>query len=525
LSRRSVSAALLAAVFAVLATTPALAVPVPMGGSPLNVIVGDQGQLQAFRQDRTDATQPPGIFYQPRTELGDAGFFLAFPTTAAPANPAALEETVWGFGGSAGPGLSDTYTNTSQGGVTGSGTAADPLTQVSVYVVRSATPSDFARVTQTTTYVNGSQEFRVHWDVTNLQPTPLRFKALAAADFFFEGDDAGVGIFTQGPPRFIGGTNVDSGSSGGFVEVSPAWDAYQALDFPTVWSKVRGAAADTNPVWDNSVLDHPDDNAGGVEWDQGLTTPLNNGQTRSFDLIIRSAVPSALQLTPTNAASRQGVPVGITATATDSNGQPYAGKTLRYTIAGPNATTGSATLGPTGSAVITDPGTNPGTDSVTVFVDFNNDGVRQSVEPVATALATFVDSVPPTCSLKASGTLIGGGASGKPLVITLTCGEGATVTVATTLTAPAARRAVASAKKKKAKKIKLKPVKQTVGAGQPTKLRVKIPKSIARKYAGKTLTATMTITAKDTAGNVKKTTIKRKVKLAKLRKKTRSRRG
>jgi hypothetical protein len=514
------SAALLAAVFAVLAATPALAVPVPLGGSPLNVIVGDQGQLQAFRQDRTDPTRP-GIFYRSTEMLGDAGFFLAFPGTIG--NPPALDGTVWGFDGSAGPNLVNTYTNTSQGAVTGSGTAADPLKQISVYEVNSGGP--VARITQTTTYVNGAQEFRVNWVVRNLQATALRFKALTAADFFFEGDDAGVGIFTQGPPRFIGGTNVDSGSSGGFVEVSPAWDAYQALDFPTVWNRVHDAAENTSAVWDNSVLDHPDDNAGGVEWDQGVTTPLAQNQDRSFELVIRSAVPSALQLNPTNAASRQGVPVGITATATDSNGTPYAGKTLRYTIAGPNTTAGSTTLGTTGSAVVTDPGTNAGTDSVTVFVDFNNDGVRQSVEPQATALATFVDSVPPTCSLKASGTLVGGGASGKPLVITVNCGEGAIVTVATTLTAPAARRAVASAKKKKkAKKIKLKPVKQTVVAGQPTKLRVKIPKSIARKYAGKTLTATMTITAKDAAGNVKKTTIKRKVKLAKL-KKTRSRRG
>jgi hypothetical protein len=516
LSRRSLSAVLVAAVLAVLAATPALAAPVPLGGSPLNVIVGDQGQLQAFRQDRTDPTQPPGIFYRATEQLGDAGFFLAFPGTIG--NPAALNGTVWGFDGSAGPNLSSIFTNTSQGGVTGSGTAADPLRQISVYEVNPGTPQ--ARVTQTTTYVNGSQEFQVHWVVRNLQATPLRFKALAAADFFFEGDDAGVGIFTQGPPRFVGGTNVDSGSSGGFVEVSPAWDAYQALDFPTVWTRVEGAAANTSAVWDNTVLDHPDDNAGGVEWDQGVTTPLAQNTERAFDLIIRSAVPSALQLNPTNAASRQGVPVGITATATDSNGQPYAGKTLRYTIAGPNATTGSAVLGPTGSAVVTDPGTNAGTDTVTVFVDFNNDGLRQSVEPQATALATFVDSVPPTCSLKASGTLVGGGASGKPLVITVNCGEGATVTVATTLTVRAAR-AVASAKKKKAKKIKLKPVSQTVGAGQPTKLRVKIPKSVARKYAGKTLTATMTITAKDAAGNVKKTTIKRKVKLAKLKKKRR----
>jgi hypothetical protein len=521
---RSLVAVSLAIVLGALLAAPAPAAPVALGGSPLNVIVGDQGQLQAFRTDRTDPSQPPGIFFRPQLELGDAGFFLAFPTTT-PANPAGLPVTVWGFNGSAGPDPSNLYTSSGpglgQGGVSGAGTAADPLRQVSTYAVH-ANGADLVTVTQTTTYVNGSQEFRVHWDVKNTSGLDLRFKAIAAADFFFEGDDAGTGIFTQGPPRFIGGTNVDSGSSGGFVEVSPAWSAYQALDYPTVWTKVQSAASDTDAVWDNSVLDHPADNAGGVEWDQTLTTPLANNATASYELVIRSAVPSALQLNPTNAGSRQGVPISITATATDSNGQPYAGKTLRYAIAGPNAATGSATLGATGSAVVTDPGTNAGTDNVAVFVDFNNDGIREPVEPQATALATFVDSVPPTCTIKVSGTLPGGGGSGKPLVINVNCGEGATVSVATTLQPPASGRRTASAakaKKRKPKKIKLKTRTVRVVAGAPTAVKLKIPKSVARKYAGKTLTATITVTAKDAAGNVKKTTIKRKVKLAKIKKK------
>lgn len=510
--RRLLSAVPLAAILAALLCTPAVGATVALGGSPLNVIVGDQGELQALRTDRTNPADPPGIFYRAQLELGDAGFFLAFPDAGATGE-------VWGFDGTAGPHLTKLYTGSGQDPVTGSGTAANPLRQVTAYLAGAA-----AKVTQTTTYVNGAQEFRVHWDVQNTSGAPLRFKAIAAADFFFEGDDAGTGIFTQGPPRFIGGTNVDSGSSGGFVEVSPQWSHYQALDFPTVWSRVRNAAADDSAVWDDTVLDHPADNAGGVEWDDALTTALPDGQTRSFELVIRSAVPSALQLNPTNAGSRQGVPINITATAADSNGQPYAGKTLRYAIVGPNTASGSVTLAPTGSAVITDPGTNAGTDNVTVFVDFNNDGTRQPVEPQATALATFVDSVAPSCTIKVSGTLPGGGASGKPLVINVNCGEGATVTVATTLRPPAARSRTASAaaekrKKRKPKAIKLKTATTRVTAGRPTAVKLRIPKSVARKYAGRTLNATIVVTAKDAAGNVKRTTIKRKVKLAKIARK------
>jgi len=50
----------------------ALADPVALGGSPLNVYVGERGQLQAFR-----AGQPNGIYYRPTNTEGDAGLFLA----------------------------------------------------------------------------------------------------------------------------------------------------------------------------------------------------------------------------------------------------------------------------------------------------------------------------------------------------------------------------------------------------------------------------------------------------------------
>src|SRR5258707_682029 len=86
-----------------------------------------------------------------------------------------------------------------------------------------------------------------------------------STNIFLEGSDVGTGIFTQGPPRFIGGTNADTGRSGGFVEIltpstSPAWSHYQALRFDSadgnnVWSKVENAAAN-GPVnsFDDTVL-------------------------------------------------------------------------------------------------------------------------------------------------------------------------------------------------------------------------------------------------------------------------------
>jgi hypothetical protein len=495
--------ALAAALMLVVAAPAAVAAPVPLGGSPLNVIVDQLGQLQALRVDR--GVGDAGIFYKSSLQTGDAGFFLAFPDGD-------LAGKVYGFEGTAGPHGLELYTPGTQGGVTRVGST---LTQVTTYSV-----PDHMDIVQTTTYVNGSQQFRVRWVVHNVAGGPLTFKALAAADFFFEGDDAGTGIFTQGPPRFIGGTNADSGSSGGFVEASPAWSHYEALRFPDVWTLLQAAGASSDATFDDSVLAEPADNAGAVEWDGFATgTGLAAGGNAAFELIVRSAVPSALQLNPTNAASRQGVPVNVTATATDSNGQPYAGKTLRYTITGANPGTAAVTLGATGSGIMTDPGTNAGTDTITAFVDFNGDGTREPVEPQASALATFVDNIPPTCTLKASGSLPGGGGSGKPLVITVNCGEGATVTVTTSMQVLGGPPRSSAKRKKKRIRVRLKPVTKTVSAGKPTPIKLKIPKKVARRYAGRKVRFTIKVRLKDSAGNVKSITRKKTTRLAKLKKK------
>jgi hypothetical protein len=478
-----------------------------LGGNPLNVFVGERGQLQAIRTDTGS-----GIFFDSTRQVGDAGFFLAFPSGL----PGDATPQVWGFQGLAGPHGLEEYSPVSQTPVTGAGTVADPLKQVTTY-----SAGGVLTVTQTTTYVNGSQEFRVRWEVDNASPSTVTFKALAAADFYFQGDDAGTGIFTQGPPRFIGGTNLDSGNSGGLAEVSGAgllpWSAYQALEYGSgpnqVWGKVEESAESSAASFNDTVLEQPADNAGGVEWDQNATAGLASGATQAYEVLFRSAVPSALQLNPTNAGSRQGVPINISATATDSNGVPYAGKTVRYSIVGPNAVAGSTTLNGAGNAVITDPGANAGSDTVVVFVDFNNDGSREAVEPQASAQATFVDSVPPTCSIKVSGTLVGGGGAGKPLVVTVSCGEEGTVKTETTLEPLPGGKARVS---KKPVKIKLKPVTVKVKKGKKVPIKIKIPAKVRRKYAGSKMKATIKVTAKDKAGNKKTTKKKTKLKLAPL---------
>ncbi len=520
---RLVAAILAALTLSAAVATTASADTTQIPGSLLTIHVGERGQLQAFR-----AGQESGIFFPSLDTTGDAGFFLAFPDATQPG----LTGTVYGFEGAAGPSGLTEYTPVSQGLVTGSGSASDPLTQVTAY----SAGADVL-VEQTTRYVNGSQQFSVQWDVTNDTGTALKFKALAAADFFFEGSDRGTGIFTQGPPRFIGGTNADSGNSGGFEEVlgapldSPPWSAYQALAYGSspeeVWGKVQSAAASPAASFDNTVVGEPVDNAGGVEWGQFETTALADGETATFALNARNAVPAALQISPSNAGSPQAVPINFTVTGLDTNGQPYAGRTLRYEIRGANPGAGSVTTNAGGQAVVTDAGANPGADTVIVYLDFNNNGTREPVEPQASALATFLDNVAPSCSVKVSGDRPGGGGAGKPLVITVNCNEQATVTVQTTLR-PLARASADKRKKHKKKRkkkvvIKLKSSTVTVGPGQALPVSIKLPGSVRKKYAGKTLRATIVVTARDSTGNVKKTTATRTIKLAKAKHKKKHR--
>ena len=194
------------------------------GGSPLAVTVGSQGQLQAKRDGDSD-----NIFFAPRQSLGDAGFFLAFPPTAqAPAQPAPLSGKVFGFNSRADPFLEDEYWPVTQSPTTGDGSAGQPIDPGHVlqrprrhgWRQRQRTTRTSRRSRRPRPTELGAQTFTVAWSVKNVTAAPLRFKAIsAAADFFFEGSDRGTGIFTQGPPRFVGGTNADTGRSGGFVEM------------------------------------------------------------------------------------------------------------------------------------------------------------------------------------------------------------------------------------------------------------------------------------------------------------------
>ena len=216
------------------------------------------------------------------------------------------------------------------------------------------------------------------------------------------------------------------------------------------------------------------------------------------------------------------MPITFTATAKDTEGTPYSGKTLRFTIVGANNLSGSSVIDAAGNATVVDPGTNAGADTVIAYVDLNNNGTREDREPQASALGTFIDNIAPSCTVKVQGDRPVAGGQGKPLVITVNCDSPATVTSATTFVVrlPKANSTAAVARKRK-KRIRLKPVTATIAPGQATAVKIKVPKKVARKYAGRKLKAKIKITAVDATGNTATAKTTKTIKLAKLKKKRR----
>lgn len=418
------------------ATARSLTTTTALGGSPFNVIVGDRGQLQGFL-----AGQPRGIFFNPTSLAGDAGFFLAFPEDASA--PEDVRGRVFGFEGGAGPAGPSEYLPRGQSTVSGSGVPGSPLTQETRYAVTDFAGSAVAEVTQTTSYLNGQGRFRVDWTVTNASGGPLNFRALAAADFYYDGDDFGTGFFAPGPPRFVGGTNADTGRTGGLEEVSDGgvlpWTAYEALAYGSgepsydddldelrryVWWVVDNAWDDGVGFTDTVMRGHVD-NAGGVEWDQYRTVALAAGQQARFALVVRAAIPATLQLLPANGGrTPQGSPLATTVVALDTDGRPFAGRNLHWAIAGVNPGQGVVPIGADGTAAIVDAAANLGSDTVIAFVDLNANGVHDPNEPSGQTAVTVVDVTPPVCSATIPpGRAGGAGASARPVIVTITCNE------------------------------------------------------------------------------------------------------
>jgi hypothetical protein len=108
---------------------------------------------------------------------------------------------------------------------------------------------------------------------------------------------------------------------------------------------------------------------------------LENSATASQIAPGPSPQAAHLTLSPAAATNPTGAQHTVTATATDSGGNPVAGVTVVFTVSGANAASGSGKTDSNGRATFTYTGTNGGFDQISAFADNNSSGSQDSGEP------------------------------------------------------------------------------------------------------------------------------------------------
>ncbi len=508
-------------------------------GTPLSVSIGPLGQCES------SYTLHGNNYFPPFGSLGDCGFFLAFPSTGT-GQPAELKGQTYGFTGAAGPHIpfdgegGQEYTIGTQSGIEGLGTSASPYAQTTVFYVESS-GKRYAEVTERTTYVNGEPQFTSTYTVKNVtaSKSKIYFRAIYAGDLYLLGEDFGTGVFFGGPPRFVGGINPSTGAVGGLQEASGAlpWTGFQEGCWNETLSESEGRCAGAVPsdagIWHlvrstdeaehafNETVD-PSliDNAVGVEWDQLRSTGLEFGQQQSFTIVNRTQVPSNLEISPTSQSLTQGQTETLNVKAVDLAGQPYAGKTVHYTVSGANPQSGTVTLSGTGQAQISYVGNNAGIDTIQLFVDLTGSGTQTPGDPGGVAQVTFVPRPPPpppgppspNSSYKVQSVHVN--SNGTITIVFVPTQSGSATLEVTVPTASVARNEAIAAKSKKCKRnqIKIKgkclpktslsgKITATGTAGVALKLTVKPSSKVKKALSkGKTVLLTAKLTYKSKLG-------------------------
>lgn len=348
---------LLAAICA-LAVLPASAQAVTIDGDKLDIHLGAQGNIQVLALGQNSYS-----FYPQDETFGDAGFFIGSAGTTYGPPLAAGENDV-------------NYTAGTQGAVTGSGTSGSPFQQVTTYEADSV-----AEVTQTTTYVKGERAFRQSFALSNTSGGTLSYRASTAADLYLEGSDSGIGFFSPGPPKFVGGLSEATGRAGGLREVAGSpWSAYQEGYYDDIWANIFDAGLDS------SIVASSVDNGIGVQWNGGL----GSGGTATYEVEWQFGL-GGLTVSPPSARLGTGSFHEVTLTATDANGGLVSGGTIRYEISGANPESGSEKTGGNGKARVGWVGDEAGTDTLSAYLDEDGDKKKDPTEPETSANAVFVD--------------------------------------------------------------------------------------------------------------------------------------
>ena len=108
--------------------------------------------------------------------------------------------------------------------------------------------------------------------------------------------------------------------------------------------------------------------------------------------------PATLTLTPHTATNEVGQQHCVTATVKDSSAHTLSGVTVRFSVTGPGATSGSKTTGSNGQATFCYTSSLPGNDSIVAYADTNGNNMQDMGEPSDTATKTWtLPSSTPVC--------------------------------------------------------------------------------------------------------------------------------
>jgi len=139
--------------------------------------------------------------------------------------------------------------------------------------------------------------------------------------------------------------------------------------------------------------------------------------------VIAPLMATTLELTPATDTNPKDTPHTVTAHVEDPDGDPMAGVTVRFSVAGANTASGTGVTNASGNATFTYTGANPGTDTITAFADSNGSGTQDAGEPSDTAIKTWTAAAScrgqPATHVGTSGNDTIVGTSGNDVIVTL----------------------------------------------------------------------------------------------------------
>ena len=348
-------------------------------GDPLRILMDGSGHLQARFADSSRGE------LRGTMNRADGGSGMAFTIATSP--------TSWGW---CGTGLGSPPTPLAAPAVSGSGSAADPYRMSTSYACGTFAPQ--LEVTQTFVYVNGESAFLARYTFTNVSTGPLSFDAINRGVFSMAGSQQGQGFFDETRPRTLGVFNDQQGSEGGFMEATSApWTSYLEDAAPTGNPYEPGASSLFGPLGDTFNPTNVTDPRTAVYFDRYLDPGLAPGATDSFEVVWFFGRYDGLSLSPQAASQAVGQPQSVAAGVLN-HGQPVSGATVRYAIAGANPASGHVATTDDGSAAIAWTASRPGQDTLTAYVDSDDDGSFDpaiDTQQVATVTWTGAAPLPP----------------------------------------------------------------------------------------------------------------------------------